>query len=189
VAPGLVSLAQTPLLFPPFGLPPSCSREGGGCLKDFAPFWRKSLDCSPFILEAVTGLPPPIHFPPRPFPCRGSNLSHPLRERTIIISTRTWRPSWPRETSKCQSPLSYISPIFLIPKKDGGMRPILNLKKLNAAHLNTPHFRMETVEDVRHALRPGDWATSIDLKDAYFHVPLYPLTCKYMRFGWKGRLF
>jgi hypothetical protein len=85
--------------------------------------------------------------------------------------------------------LSYISPISLVPKKDGGMRPIVNLKKLNAAHLDTPHFRTEMVEDIRHALRPGDWATSIDLKDAYFHVLLHPSTCKYMRFGWKGRLF
>jgi hypothetical protein len=53
------------------------------------------------------------------------------------------------------------------------MRPILNLKRLNAAHLNTPYFRMETVEDVRHALKPEDWAASIDLRDAYFHVPLH----------------
>jgi hypothetical protein len=69
------------------------------------------------------------------------------------------------------------------------MRPILNLKKLNAAHLDTPYFQMETVEDVRHTLRPGDWATSIDLRDAYFHIPLHPSTRKYMRFWWKGRLF
>jgi hypothetical protein len=65
--------------------------------------------------------------------------------------------------------LCYISPIFLVPKKSGGMRPILNLKKLNAAHLNTPYFRMETVEDVRQALRPGHWAASIDLR--YFLPP------------------
>jgi hypothetical protein len=48
---------------------------------------------------------------------------------------------------------------------------------------------METVEDVRHALRPGDWATSIHPWDAYFHVPLYPSTRMYMRFRWRGRLF
>jgi hypothetical protein len=70
-------------------------------------------------------------------------------------------------------PHSYISSIFLVLKKSGGMRPILNLKRLNAAHLNTPYFRMETVKDVRHALRPGDWAMSIDLRDAYFHIPFH----------------
>jgi hypothetical protein len=50
----------------------------------------------------------------------------------------------------------------------------LNLKWLNAAHLDTLYFRMETVEDVRHALRPGDWAASIDLRYAYFHIPFHP---------------
>jgi hypothetical protein len=34
------------------------------------------------------------------------------------------------------------------------------------AHLDTPYFRMEINENVRHALRPGDWAASIDLRDA-----------------------
>jgi hypothetical protein len=53
------------------------------------------------------------------------------------------------------------------------MQPILNLKRLNVAHLDTPYFRMGTGEDVRHALSPGDWAASIDLRDAYFHVPLH----------------
>jgi hypothetical protein len=60
------------------------------------------------------------------------------------------------------------------------MRPILNLKKLNAVHLDNPYFRMETTKDVRHVLRPEDWAASIDLKDAYFHVPLYHSTKKYV---------
>jgi hypothetical protein len=87
------------------------------------------------------------------------------------------------------SPLCYISSIFLVPKKSGGMRPILNLKRLNAAHLNTPYFRMETVEDVRHALRLGDWAASIDLRDAYFHVLLHHSTKKYMCFEWRGHLY
>jgi hypothetical protein len=83
--------------------------------------------------------------------------------------------------------LSYISSIFLVPKKSGGMRPKLNLKRLNAAYLNTPYFRMETVKDVRHALR--DWAASIDLQDAYFHVPLHHSTKKYMSFKWRGCLY
>jgi hypothetical protein len=66
------------------------------------------------------------------------------------------------------------------------MHPILNLKRLNAAHLNTPYFQMETVEDVRHALRPGDWAASIDLHDSYFHVPLHE---EIHELWWRGRLY
>ncbi|KAI8639171.1 hypothetical protein BD408DRAFT_435383 [Parasitella parasitica] len=41
----------------------------------------------------------------------------------------------------------YYSSIFVIPKKDGGIRPVFNLKKLNQ-YLEAPHFKMETVESV-----------------------------------------
>jgi hypothetical protein len=84
VVPGLVSLAQTPRPFPPFGLPPSCSREGGGSSQGLCSF----LEEVPRLLS--------LH----PFPCRGSNSSPPPKERTTITSTRRWRPYWPREPSK-----------------------------------------------------------------------------------------
>ena len=38
-------------------------------------------------------------------------------------------------------------------------------------------------------LRPGDWAASIDLKDAYFHVPIKRNFRRYLVFGWKKRLY
>jgi hypothetical protein len=49
----------------------------------------------------------------------------------------------------------YISNVFLVQKKTGGMRPILNLKRLNKGLLDTPHFRMDTVEDVPQTICPG----------------------------------
>jgi hypothetical protein len=42
---------------------------------------------------------------------------------------------------------------------------------------------------MRYAILPGDWAASIDLRDAYFHVPIHAADRKYLRFGWRGRLF
>jgi hypothetical protein len=86
-------------------------------------------------------------------------------------------------------PLSFISNIFLVQKRNGKMRPVINLKKLNTAYLKTPHFRMVSPQDVCQAIRPGDWAASIDLKEAYFHVPIAMAARKYLRFGWRGRLF
>ena len=56
----------------------------------------------------------------------------------------------------------YFSRLFLVPKPIG-WRPIINLKKLNAEFLVTPHFRMNTTKDVADLLRPGDWTASIDL--------------------------
>jgi hypothetical protein len=165
--------------------------RGWGRLKDFSPFWKDVLGCTLYTLEAVTGFrlhftsPPPLALPGPHFctPSQGKNDHFIDKEVEALLSKGAIE-----EVPLSPPPQCYISPIFLIPKK-GGMRPIVNLKKLNAAHLDTPYLCMETMEDFRHALRPGDWAASINLRDAYFHVPLHHSTRKYMCFGWKGRLF
>lgn len=35
-------------------------------------------------------------------------------------------------------------------------------------------------------VRPGNWFTSIDLKDTYFHISIYPPRRKYLRFLFQG---
>ena len=66
-----------------------------------------------------------------------------------------------------------LSPVFLVPKRSGKFRMILNLKRINV-HIRPDHFRMETLRSILPLLRPGDWTASIDLKDAYHHVPIAP---------------
>ena len=41
---------------------------------------------------------------------------------------------------------------------------------------------METLNSIIQGLRTGDWLASIDLKDAYFHVPIHPASRKFLRF-------
>ena len=45
---------------------------------------------------------------------------------------------------------------------------------------------MDTVKDAAALLRPDDWAASINLKDAYFHIPVN--RC-FLRFSWRGLLY
>ena len=92
-----------------------------------------------------------------------------------------------RQISKTSRGL--VSRIFVVPKKDGGWRPIINLKWLNKTFLDPPHFRMDTALDAAALLHPGDWTASIDLKDAYFHVPVNRRFRRFLRFGWRGRLY
>ena len=40
-------------------------------------------------------------------------------------------------------------------------------------HLPKQSFAMETPETVRTSLQTGEWVTSIDFKDAYFHIPIH----------------
>ena len=82
----------------------------------------------------------------------------------------------------------FISPIFTVPKKDGGRRPILNLKALNS-YLPKRPFKMETLSTIASMLRQGDWMTSIDLSDAFQHVSIHPSSRRFLRFVWNHRLY
>lgn len=53
----------------------------------------------------------------------------------------------------------------------------------------TTQFRMETVHIVMVAVGRHDWMTSIDLRDAYLHVPVHSASCKFLCFVWEGRHF
>ena len=86
------------------------------------------------------------------------------------------------------SPSLSLSPIFVIPKRTGGLRVILNLKAINV-FIPPQHFRMETLVSILPTISPQDWAVSIDLKDAYLHVPIHPTSRHLLSFQYQGRTF
>ena len=59
----------------------------------------------------------------------------------------------------------FYSNIFLVAKKDRGLRPVINLSGLNV-YIKKKTFRMASLKDVSQSLCRGDWAATIDLKDA-----------------------
>ncbi len=82
----------------------------------------------------------------------------------------------------------FYSPYFIVPKKDGGLRPILDLRVLNRALHKLP-FRMLTQRRIFQCVRPFDWFAAIDLKDAYFHVSILPRHRPFLRFAFEGRAY
>ena len=82
----------------------------------------------------------------------------------------------------------FLSQLFAVPKKDGGVRPVVNLKALNSFVESTP-FKMEGIHMLKDLLRPGDWMTKIDLKDAYFAIPVACQHRKYLAFRWQGKTY
>ncbi|KAG0925667.1 hypothetical protein G6F32_013480 [Rhizopus arrhizus] len=48
---------------------------------------------------------------------------------------------------------------------------------------------METIQDVTRMLKANDWLTSIDLSDAFLHIPVDPTSRRYLRFHWKGQSY
>ncbi len=57
----------------------------------------------------------------------------------------------------------------LQPKGDGGLRPILDLRRFNFS-LYKGKFKMLTIKTFMSQIQEGDWFVTIDLKDAYFHI-------------------
>ena len=66
-------------------------------------------------------------------------------------------------------------------KKDGGQRPVINLKSLNF-FVPYEHFKMETLNSLQFLLKKGDRMAKLDLKDAYFCIPLHKESRKFVRF-------
>ena len=66
------------------------------------------------------------------------------------------------------------------------MRPVINLKPINR-YLRKHHFKMDTMQKVLNLVKSGDWAITLDLKDAYFHVPICPTHRKFLRFSVLGK--
>jgi len=50
----------------------------------------------------------------------------------------------------------FYSNLFLVPKKDGGQRPAINLKALNQ-FVQKQHFKMEGIHNLKNLLQPRDW--------------------------------
>jgi hypothetical protein len=82
----------------------------------------------------------------------------------------------------------FISPIFVRPKKDGEYRMILNLKELNN-YIEYHHFKMDTFKSTLKLVKPGCFMASIDLRHAYYSVPIYKRHRRFLRFLWKGDIY
>ncbi|KAL0147753.1 hypothetical protein M9458_056929, partial [Cirrhinus mrigala] len=82
----------------------------------------------------------------------------------------------------------FYSPYFIVPKKSGGLRPILDLRVLNRSLLRLP-FKMLTSKRILSCVRHQDWFAAIDLKDAYFHVSILPRHRPFLRFAFEGRAY
>ena len=84
--------------------------------------------------------------------------------------------------------LGFYSRLFLVPKPHQRWMPVIDLSRLNT-FLHVEKFKMETPESIRTSLIPGEWVSSIDLSDAYLHIPIHPNSRKYLRFCHRSQVF
>ena len=81
-----------------------------------------------------------------------------------------------------------FKPLLSVKEGGGGRRPIINLKPLNHYIKNKP-FHMSTLKDVSQTIRQDDWSITVDLKDAFLHIPIHSEYHRFLQFQWKGRTY
>jgi hypothetical protein len=157
-----------------------------GNIKNYLEQWRR-LTSDHAILTTVGGykidlLINPTQFRvPRPLKCsilEANNIDLQIASflnRGIIVRS-------------AHEPDEFISTVFLREKKDGTFRMILNLKEFNK-WVNYNHFKMESIHTCTQLMKPHCYMGSIDLKDAYFSIPIHSDHQKYLKFCWKNTLY
>ncbi|MEL7079321.1 MAG: reverse transcriptase domain-containing protein [Cyanobacteria bacterium J06582_2] len=97
-----------------------------------------------------------------------------LQKQAIEVVTEDWR--------------GFYNRLFVVPKQEKEWRPVLDVSRLNKYVILTK-FKMESPTSVLQSIRPFDWMSSIDLTDAYFHVPIHPRSKRFLRFFIEGKTY
>ena len=155
--------------------------------------WQKweTLGSSPKVVNILReGYTLPFRFRPHltRSPTVISNYHNPTKQSFLIEALYQLLNKNAVEPVDNPNSLGFYNRLFLVPKPNNRWRPILDLSTLNT-FLNTGSFKMETPETIRTSLQVGEWVTSIDFKDAYFHIPIHSQSRKYMRFHLQGRSY
>ena len=128
--------------------------------------------------------PPPLSCTPVSFPTyrAGSPRAQALRQEVEGMLAKG-----ALEIARDPGP-GFYSLLFLVEKASGGWRPVTDLSHLNDFVQLTP-FKMETVASVLLSVREGDFLASLDLKDAYFQIPIHGSSRKLLRFMSEGTVY
>lgn len=89
-----------------------------------------------------------------------------------------------RKVNLCKD--QFLSTYFLVPKSNGKQQFVL--KQLNK-YIATEHFKMEDVRTAIKLLPHEGYMASLDLKDAYFLIPINKNCRKFLRFSWRRQIY
>lgn len=163
---------------------PACHKVGGR-LAQFIKAW-KSLSSDEWILRAVKGYK--IEFICEPVQNKlPMKMGFSKSEESAIDCEIDKLLNKGAIRRACFHSNQFISNLFTIPKKSGDLRPVINLKPLNK-FVQYHHFKMENLNSLLDLISIGDFMITIDLKDAYFTIPMHEEHYKYLRFEWKSDL-
>ena len=161
----------------------SISPPVGGRLRSFSRDWQIN-NCSSNVLNIITnGYVLPFLSKPNlvRFPLIVSEYKALPKDQALADCIQFLLSKNAIERVENVKSLGFYSHLFLVPKLHQRWRPVIDLSRLNT-FLLIEKFKMKTPESIRTSLIPGEWVSSIDLSDAYLHIPIHPLSRKYLRF-------
>ena len=140
------------------------------CLSNFFDQWR-SITCNRFVINMVGGhhlqlwFHSPLFCNFQQFNIKVATAHHSILQKEVdeLLAKGAIEPS--------SGGAGVFSSVFVVPKCTGGLWPILNLKHFNH-YMHIPSFKMPTIRHVQQLIQHGDYAFSIDLQDAYLHIPI-----------------
>ena len=151
-------------------------------VKKFLPNWQKITKNSE-ILETVQGAKILFCTIPPSTVKNNPNFTQPEtdaidNEISKLLQKGVVKPPYHEEGE-------FISPIFVTPKSDGGYRLILNVKSLNE-YIDIEHSKMHGLKEILKLVKRNCYMAALDIKDAYYSIPVEESFQKYLKFVWKG---
>ena len=162
----------------------------GGRLMQFRRAWVEE-NCSNSILNIITnGYILLFHLKPKltRHPLIISEYKNQQNDLALASCIHSLLNKHAIEKVRNTESLGFYSSLFLVPKPQQKWRPVIDLSRLNQL-LRIERFKMETPESIRTSLNTGEWVTSIDVEDAYLHIPIHPRSRKYLRFAHRSQIY
>ena len=157
-----------------------------GRIRDNFAIWQ-TLTSDKFILQTIAGVRLEFEETPRqtdrPRPLNFSDYEFEIIDQQIKEFLQL---GIVEEATHAQQ--AFISNVFSRHKRNGASRLILNLIHLNK-FIEYHHFKMDTIEAVMNLVRLNCFMASIDLKNAYFSIPVAEEHRCFLRFVWLDKLY
>ena len=154
----------------------------GGRLMQFRRAWVEENSSSSVLNIITNGYVLPFRLKPKltRHPLIISEYKNQQKDRALASCIQSFLHKHAIEKVRNTESLGFYSRLFLVPKPHQKWRPVIDLNRLNQ-FLGIERFKIETPESIRTSLNTGECVTSIDLQDAYLHIPIHPRSRKYLR--------
>ena len=152
-------------------------------MKHFITAWEK-LTKDQFVLNCVKGCK--INFSSSPIQYKKPSQLKFNVEETKALNTMISQLEKDKVIEKCTNEEGdFTHNVFLVKKNTEELkyRCILNMKPLNKEHVELTHFKMDTLNSCLLLMTKDCCMASIDISNAYHHIPIHPDHAKYLKFA------